>query len=124
MAVQVEFPIHRGPKDSSILSAVLFGPKGQNTEYLPHDLNPKAIFYIGDNPEQASPIHVTIRSVTAIDDWGVEYEMSGEAIEWNVVPMGYGSTTATKPFRVSLTYNLSEGTGVIKFLQKRSKWPF
>jgi len=116
---QIELPIHRGPTDSSILSAVLFGPKGQNnTEWLPHDLNPKAIFFVGDNPEQLSPFHVTIRSIAAMDDWGVSYEMSGEAIEWNVVPMGHGTTTAGKPFRVSITYNLSEGTGIIKFLQK------
>ena len=116
---QIELPIHRGPKDSSILSAVLFGPKGQNnTEYLPHFLNPKAIFHVGDNPERLSPFHVTVRSIVALDDHGVHYEMGGEAIEWNVVPMGHGSTTAGKPFRVTIIYNLSEGKGIIKFLQE------
>jgi len=109
--------ISRGPTTLEI-AAALFGEKDQNTEFSIGALYPKAIFHVGRNPEQLAPCHVTVRSVTAIGDWGESFTIEGMAQFFSVAPIMHGGTTSDeKLIGVTITYVPKTGKGKMKLRQ-------
>jgi len=107
--------IFDGP-DALSLAAALFGNKQPNNENSPEDINPKAIFNIGQDAENTSPCHVTVRSVKAEDEWGRLFQIHGDAILWSTLPIGYGGTTSNRRSTpVIVHYNLATMNGRVEF---------
>lgn len=116
---EVELEIHKGPCGLEI-AAALFGQKHANTNFSPQRIYPKAVFEAGTNPERTSSFHVTVREVKALDEWGVEFEITGTALVWNDAPIGHGGpSTDEKSFPVTVHYNLKTSKGSLRFKRRK-----